>query len=261
MTEKEYKIQAQRHIHTLFYKDELGGYNFSSTVTFVKRNGEYFCVFAAHALPESEQTLKNIGVLKTDGEFSPLEEVAKSYSIDRENDLVICRTKAPFEHKNYFDLDVSESSSEFIEDAIGWIGFPKKKAKQAYHKTKSSVEHVKQDLSTFEDGRVKWNNANYLLLGMEVNELSNMEISAHFDDKNVIYAKEGFKEQAYSLKGMSGGALFHGPRAINSENPILSDFFKFAGIGLEHHSSDKIIKGVPASFVVKLIDNHITSST
>lgn len=46
---------------------------------------------------------------------------------------------------------------------MGWIGFPKMKAKAKYHRSKASIDHVKADLGTFEDGRLKWTNANYLL--------------------------------------------------------------------------------------------------
>lgn len=248
---------AQRHVHPLFIKDKLGGFDFSSTTTFIKRNNEYFCVFAAHALPLCEATLKNIGFLLTYGRFTSLGEVSKDYTIDRDNDLVICRTTGPFEHKNYFDLDTKEITTDFKDEAVGWLGFPKKKAKQKYHRTKATTDHVVQDISTFEDGRLKWTNANYLLIGMEVANITEREISAHFDDKKVDYEKEGYKEKAYSLKGMSGGALFHVSKNINSDTPLLSDFFKFAGIGLEHYDSDKIIKGASANLVVNLIDKHL----
>ena len=257
---EHFKIHAQRHVYPLFIKDELGGYDFSSTLTFVKRKNEFFCIFAAHAIPKNENTLNNIGCLKVDGEFISLEDIAKFYKIYRSYDLVICCTKAPVDQKNYFDLDVEKSTTEFNEDAVAWVGFPKKKAKRKYHQTKASTEHVKQDVSTFEDGRLKWTNANYLLLGMLVINKSDVDIVAHFDDMNVTYEKEGFKEQAYSLKGMSGGALFHGPLKINTEKPMLSDFFKFAGIGLEHHASDKIVKGASAGLIADLIDQYLHST-
>jgi hypothetical protein len=61
---EEYKADpymriAQRFIHTLFFKNSLGGYEFSSTVTFVKYRNEFFCIFAAHAIPENEESLEN----------------------------------------------------------------------------------------------------------------------------------------------------------------------------------------------------------
>ncbi|ELG4788185.1 TPA: hypothetical protein ACTGGT_003419 [Vibrio cholerae] len=255
-----FKVMAQRHVCPIFLKDELGGFEFSSTTTFIKRQNRYFCVFAGHAVPRGVDTLENIGVLKTDGSFVSLHEISTNYDIDRENDLVICETVAPFEQKNYFDLDVESTTTVFKEDGMGWIGFPKKKAKAKYHRSKASVEHVKADLDSFEDGRLKWTNANYLLLGVEKIQKEDNWVTAFFDDKNVTYEKDGFKEQAYSLKGMSGGAFFHGPSSFISEPQYLSDIFKFVGIGLEHHASDKVIKGASAELVKALIDAQLAQT-
>ncbi|HGF4956885.1 TPA: hypothetical protein ACF33T_004688, partial [Vibrio parahaemolyticus] len=256
----DFKIMAQRHIWPIFIRDELGSFEFSSTTTFIKRQGRFFCVFAGHAVPRGVSTLENVGVLMTDGKFVPFDDISVDYTIDRDNDLVICETTGPFEEKNYFDLDTESTTTIFREDGMGWIGFPKKKAKAKYHRTQASVEHVKKDLSTFDDGRLKWENANYLLIGVQDIEKSEQEVSAHFEDKNVTYEKEGFKEQAYSLKGMSGGAFFHAPESWTSEPQYLSDIFKFAGIGLEHHTSDKRIKGANAEHVKHLIDMHLNKT-
>lgn len=81
-----------------------------------------------------------------------------------------------------------------------------------------------------------------------------------FDDKNVTYKKDGFKEQAYSLKGMSGGAFFHGPNSFVSKPQYLSDIFKFVGIELEHHAPNKIVKGASAELVTALIDAQLVQT-
>lgn len=252
-----FKVMAQRHIWPIFIKDELGGFEFSSTTTFVKRQDRFFCVFAGHAVPRGVTTLESVGVLTTDGNFVSFEKISVAYTIDRANDLVVCETTGPFEEKNYFDLDTESQSTVFKESGMGWIGFPKKKAKAKYHRTKASPEHVKDDLSAFDDGSLKWENANYLLIGVQNIKKSEDEVSAYFDDKNVIYEKDGFKEQAYSLKGMSGGAFFHAPESFTSKPRYLCDFFKFAGIGLEHHASDKVVKGASSELVKRLIDNQL----
>lgn len=255
-----FEIMAQRHVCPIFLKDGLGGFEFSSTTTFIKRQNKYFCVFAGHAVPRGATTLENLGVLRTDGTFISLSDIAVNYSIDRENDLVICETVAPFEQKNYFDLDTESTSTVFKEDGMGWIGFPKKKAKAEYHRTKASTEHVKADLDLFEDGRLKWTNANYLLLGVDQIKKEEYVVTAFFDDKNVTYEKDGFKAQAYSLKGMSGGAFFHAPSSFTSEPQYLSDFFKFVGIGLEHHASIKTVKGASSKLVKELIDTQLSKT-
>lgn len=78
-----FALQAQRHVYPLYRKDGRGGYEFSSTMTFVKFQGQFFCVFAAHALSPREDQLDEIGVLKTDGGFTPLSSVARSHKMQR----------------------------------------------------------------------------------------------------------------------------------------------------------------------------------
>lgn len=247
-----YEINAQRYINPLYLKDEVGGYSFSSTMTFVKFKNKYFFVFAAHALSKSTNNIDHIGFLKTDGEFMPLSEVTISYEICRDKDLVVCKTIGMFE-KNYFDLDASKSNTEFSKD-FGWIGFPKKKAVQIIHKSKASSEKIKGFLTDGIDGRQKWNNARFLLIGVEQTLESTSEIFGHFDNSNVKYAHEGFKENGYSLKGMSGGALFRGPMKINSEPCSLSDLYDFAGIGLEYDINRKLVKGASKNSVKELLE-------
>lgn len=245
----DFALQAQRHIYPLYRKDGTGGYEFSSTMTFVKLEGQHFCVFAAHALSPREDHLDEIGVLKTDGEFMPLSSISRSHKICRDRDLCACHTRQ-IEHKNYFDLDI-ESSTEFVEK-FGWIGFPKKKAVQKIHRTKATKENVQKYLSDGVDGLKKWNNADFLLLGVELVSETDDEVTGKHVNENVQYTHEGFKEQGYALKGMSGGALFKGPHKIHSKDPVLGDIFQFFGIGLEYKNG-LIVKGASRQSVKKLL--------
>jgi len=250
-----FALQAQRHIYPLYRKDGRGGYEFSSTMTFVKFEGQYFCVFAAHALSPREDQLDEIGALNTDGGFMPLSSVARSHKICRNRDLCACHT-GEFEHKNYFDLDF-ESSTEFVDD-FGWIGFPKKKAVQSIHSSKASKENIQGYLSDGVEGLRKWGNANFLLLGVEFESETEKEVTGKHANENVEYTHEGFKQQGYSLKGMSGGALFKGPKKIHTKDPLISDIFQFFGIGLEYKNG-LIVKGASRRSVEGLLKELLES--
>lgn len=246
-----YQLNAQRHIYPLYIRDGRGGYLFSSTMTFVTFMNQPFCVFAAHALPPNTQNLDQIGIITIDGDFMPLSEIEVSHEICRIRDLVACQTIAPFEHKNYFNLDTHSSTTEFSKN-FAWIGFPKKKAIQTIDKSKASNEQIKEYLTDGVDGLKKWNNADFLLLGVEQISETEMELTGIHDNKNVEYEHEGFKQKGYSLKGMSGGAFFRGPMNINSSPKTLSDLYDFAGIGLEY-INDKIVKGASKHSVQELL--------
>ncbi|MGJ3443081.1 hypothetical protein AAZU54_24175 [Pseudomonas sp. Je.1.5.c] len=252
----EFSLQAQRHIYPLYRKDGRGGYEFSSTMTFVKIKELYFCVFAAHALTLREDQLSEIGALKTDGSFMSLSDVSYFYKICRERDLCICATNE-FEYKNYFDLD-HESTTEFVDD-FGWIGFPKKKAIQSIHSSKSSSEKIREYLSEGVDGLKKWEHANFLLLGVEFESESEREVVGKHVNENVEYEHEGFKQKGYSLKGMSGGAFFKGPKKIHSDQPRLGDVFKFFGIGLEYKNGI-LVKGASRHSVQEMINEMLEAS-
>lgn len=249
----EYGLVAQRHIYPLYTSDGRGGYEFSSTMTFVKYKERSFCVFSAHAISPREESINNIGVLTINGDFMPLSSVSISYKICRNLDLVACQTIAPFEHKNYFDLDVLESTTEFV-DGFSWIGFPKKKATQTIHSSKASSEQIQR--SYLEDGVAglkKWKNAEFLLLDVEFKSETENEIMGVYVNKNVQYKNEGFKQQGYSLRGMSGGAFFKGPKKINTDSPRLSDIYNFVGIGLEY-IGDQLVKGASRRAVQELLE-------
>lgn len=253
-----YELQAQRHIYPLYMADGRGGYEFSSTLTFVRFRNEHFCVFAAHALPRSMDKLHQIGVLSTDGEFMALSTVEISHKICRDRDLCVCHTIGPFEHKNYFDLDVVESSTEFFEN-FEWIGFPMKKAVQRIHSTKASSEKIRGYLTDGVEGLQKWTIAEFLLLGIEQKSVSQTEVTGLHINQNVDYTHEGFKQQGYSLKGMSGGALFRRPKKVITDSPRLSDIFQFVGIGLEYKNG-QLVKGASKSAVQKLLEELLDTT-
>lgn len=221
-------------------------------MTFVKFRNEHFCVFAAHALPLTEVGLENIGMLATNGEFMPLSSVEKSHKICRKRDLVVCHTIGRFEYKNYFDLDLINSSTEFFEN-FSWIGFPAKKAEKNIHNTKASSEKIQEYISDGVDGLQKSTIAQFLLIGVELISITKDEVAGLYINKNVTYQHEGQKQQGYSLEGMSGGALFRAPKKINSTSSCLNDMFQFIGIGLEYQK-EKIVKGASKNSVQELID-------
>lgn len=247
-----YELQAQRHIYPLYMEDGRGGYEFSSTMTFVKSKAESFCVFAAHAIHPRTDGMDQIGVLTTDGEFMPLSKVTVSHKICRARDLAACHTIGPFEYKNYFDLDAAESSTEFVKD-FAWIGFPKKKAVEKIHRTKASKEKIQEYLVDGDEGLKKWTSADFLLLGVELESESEAEVTGVHINKDVKYTHEGVKQHGYSLRGMSGGALFRGPNKINTDARCLSDMFQFVGIGLEYQNN-RLVKGASRRVVETLLE-------
>lgn len=243
-----YEIQAQRHIYPLYMKDGVGGYQFSSTLTFITFRNMLFLVFAAHAIPPGVESIDEIGVLTTKGEFMSLSEVAVNFKIDRAKDLVAVLTTGAFEQKNYFDLDNDDSSSEFLED-FNWIGFPQKKAVKDIHRTKASSEKVQQYVQNGTDGQKKWTNAEFLLIGVKYINESNGVITGEYINKDVTYKHDGFKQQGYSLKGMSGGALFRMSKITTAKELRL---YYLAGIGLEY-KQNRLVKGASKASVKEFL--------
>lgn len=251
----EYYRQAQRFVYPLYKKDGMGGFSFSSTATFATYKGRFFCIFAAHALTADEETVENIGMLTTDGNFVPLSVSCKAYKIYRDHDIVICISDTPFEPRNHFNLAPRESATEFNTEGFGWIGFPQKKAVQTIHKSKASPDKIINHLSVASDGRPVWSNAKFLMIGAMLESKSESVIIGRFENVGVNYEYEGFKQQGYSPRGMSGGALFYGPKKFHSTPQSLEDLFLFAGIGLEY---DRIsIKGVPKERIISLIEEML----
>lgn len=251
---REYYRQAQRFIYPLYKKNGLGGFSFSSTVTFVTYKKRFFCIFAAHALDDNECTMEEIGMLATDGVFVPLSESCKSHKIYKNYDIVICTSETPFEPRYYFDLEPYDSKTNFNKRVFGWIGFPQKKAQKTIHQSKASPEKIARHLSVSDDGRPIWGHAKFLIIWVKIDTKSDQQITGRFENKNVDYEYEGFKSQGHSPRGMSGGALFHPSEKLCAE-PRHKDMFLFAGIGLEYDGS--LIKGAPTELIVSLIEEHI----
>ena len=254
-----FERMTQRFVNPIFVKDEMGNIRFSSTMTFVKYSREYFCIFAAHAIPNKDNNIDSMGYLSADGEFVYFNEIIKSKKIFNNHDIVICNTFRPLHLKNYFDLDQKQSFIGIHKNLFSWVGFPAKKAKKQYHKTQSSKEHIIKDVSFLDDGVAKWNNAEYLIITSKIESHNNIEISGYFENKKIDYKYSGFKEKGYSLKGMSGGAFFFEPkdRVIDSD---LNKKFQFAGIGLEYQG-EKLIKGASRVLIINLLKEYIENNS
>ncbi|MBE8715764.1 hypothetical protein [Cellvibrio polysaccharolyticus] len=255
---RKFSRVAQRFVCPIYKKDGLGGFYFSSTITFVKYKSEFFCIFAAHALDKSEIGIENFGVFAIDGSFISLAEITHTYKIYTEYDIVICNTIYKIEDKNYFDIEDIRPSKSFKENGFAWIGFPQAKAVKNIHKTKSTKPHIAQYVTHLSDGTLKWENAKFLLLGSELYSKTSTDLIGKHDNENVTYEHEGYKHKGYSLRGMSGGAFFHVDREINFESPEIDSYF-FAGIGLEYNDRDKVIKGRSRSLILNLIIDFLGS--
>ena len=241
---------AQRFIYPLHRRDGLGGYEFSSTVTFARYKAHYLCIFAAHALAPREHNLKNIGLLTTTGEFIPLSDSCQSEHIFTGDDVAVGVSDAPFEGRNYFSLEEYKSKTQFVTDSFGWIGFPLKKAQKKIHSSKARPEDVLRSLTSDSDGQPVWEHANFLLIGAMIESKTCDKITGRHDNKNVEYRHEGFKAIGYSPKGMSGGALIQGPVKVAKEPEDAEDFWQFVGIGIEYDGS--IITGVTRERILEL---------
>jgi hypothetical protein len=189
-----FERMAQRFVYPIFI-GRLNNLQFSSTMTFMEYKGMYFCVFAAHALPNKDCRIESLGFLNTDGTFATFSESIKGYKVFKDYDIVVCNTLKPFELKNYFNIDDISSLLGFEKKIINWIGFSKKKAKNTYHKTQSTEEHIKKDLSVLDDGVLKWENAEYLIVQAKKETDNDINISGKFDNKKVTYKHEGYKKQ------------------------------------------------------------------
>lgn len=253
-------IQIQRHAFPLYRKKETGGYSFSSTMTFVKAEGKYYCVFAAHALDRMEQdkpdlsTISTIGFLGTDGEFIALADpdISRTSIISKDLDLVICCTTEPFEGRNYFNLDPCEFNFDSLELHFYWLGFPASKAVKEVHKTKSSPEEIKSNYVNLE--KRKFKNAEFLCINFAPTPISEFEIKGCFDNKDVTYEHAGRKSQGTSLKGMSGGPIFIVAKgSAKGEIRTQDSRLIFLGIGLEYSQKNKEIKGASLHAVRYLI--------
>jgi hypothetical protein len=226
----------------------MGGFNFSSTMTFVKCDGKHYAVFAAHAIENEEFGFDRIFIMTSDSNFVALSGLTESYKIFHSHDLVVCRLKHQIENRQSFNI--ANSVSE--RNGFNWIGFPKKKAIEHYHKSKVKADAVPDQLVNVDGDIDMFVNAKYLVIGSKFHSRSETEIVGKFSLKNATYQIDGYKEKGYSPRGMSGGALFCIVKPLYEGGHGYNAFF-FVGIGLEYSEKTEILKGATRDIVASLI--------
>lgn len=247
---------ASKYTFPLHQKDGREGYAFSSTMTFVAFSGCFFGLFAAHALDRDDDNLEKIGIIGSNGEFIALSKIAASIKVCRDRDLVVFRSDAIFgDGPVFFNLDI-EAPEEELFPVFAWIGYPEKRSVPQIHNSKACPVDIRKEFMEMQDsGTIKAKHVKSLFIGVEQLPADDNEICGMFDNTNVDYVKEGYKSQGYSLKGMSGGALFKLLTPLNLPNCQ----FYFVGIGLEHSSRNKIVKGASRESVKNLIKELLVS--
>lgn len=246
---------AKCFTYPLYKISETGGYEYSSTATFIKFKNEFFVVFANHALDYGRVSLETIGFIFPDGSFNKLSNNCKSHVSCDERDLCVIHLDTKYEKRCYFDIYCTPSVKN--KSYFSWIGFPIKKSIKKIDKTRSSSEKiVKYNIEKNESGMPKFNSNSYLKIDVRFSSKCNEnQVVGIFTNKNLKYNKEGFKQRGYSLKGMSGGPFF----AID----ILPDeqfAFNFVGIGLEFSEKEGLIKGASRNSVLSIIENILESN-
>ena len=249
---------AQRHVFPVYRKDGRGGYEFSSTVTFLKYDDRYFCVFAAHALCESETELNNIGFLVPTCSFIPFSSIAINFKIDRLNDVVVFETIQPISNKNYFNLNLQINNNGKYTEYLYWIGFPSKKSVKAFDLSKVKAGAIEKYIEYDCKGQTKFTNAKFLIIEFEFNFKDNKKITGTFCNKNVTYQIDGFKQNGYSLQGMSGGAIYRTSKMAKLDKSYNDINYYFEGIGIEFRK--KQIIGVERNIIINNINTLISES-
>lgn len=244
-----------------------------------------------------EEPLNNLYFLAKDDEFIPLKEKIKNFIVSIENDIVICELSIRSKSTNYFNLNFYEIGfshpilnkknkivSFYVENrrsfmnksTLCWIGFPARRNLD-FHKTKSSPNKIKEQYITKVDeyGELKVGLGKYLLIAnisnyrdINFNQISNFSdnenvIIGNFTNKNVVYFPSNeTKSKGYSLKGMSGGALFLQSNFFQDLiiqmdlNQIQENYellYNFIGIGLEFSEKEERIKGVSAAKIIDIL--------
>lgn len=249
MTKVDNKI-VQRHVFPLYKKDSLGGYVFSSSMTHITFKGCFFLVFAEHALSNGENTLDKIGVIGNNGRFSALSDLMLSYKIYSDLDLVVVQIAPPIatDNRRFFDINTDDSVQESDKN-LYWIGFPAKKSKN-FHNSKASPEAIKENyIEDVGESSMKGSHAQFLIVAMKQESLGDVVIKGAFSNKGVNYLKEGFKSKGYSVKGMSGGALY-------KYYPSLKEELYFMGIGLQYDNK-KIMRGASRVAIKRVITEFL----
>jgi hypothetical protein len=246
-----YDRQSQRFVIPLYIKDELDGYEFSSTGTLVRYRGHHFIIFAAHALGGRIE-FESVYTFGSDGNFYQIMSFAIGHQVFAKEDIVIvdCFNRV-IEGKNYFNLDM-KSMNGFDKKHFAWTGFPISKAKSKKVHRSISPESLKTKYVYTDENGSYFENARYFTIISKLLKSNNMEISGVYKRDNVDLKYQGNVSMGPHPKGMSGGAMyFFSKGQVLKSN--LDDTFRFAGIGLGYKKDNSII-GVSTHKIIDLIE-------
>lgn len=250
----DYERIVQRHIMPLWIKDKDGGYDFSSTSTFIKYYDKPYCIFTEHCLKGGIIAFEEIGTFGDKGAFISISDISSQHYVFEESDIVVCSMIGFAPRKRHFDLNKKYDGHEFNKKILNWLGFPAKKSKKHYHHTRVKAGRVADDLRPADDGQLIWRNADFLWPEAEFMQESGDFLEAYHSQKNTTYQIEGTKSQGYSLAGMSGGALFYVPKPSGDQETVDGEIIiEFAGMGTDYNHN--VIKGVSINKIMNLIDS------
>lgn len=247
----EYDRQTQRFVTPLYIKNTLGEYQYSSTATFVKYNNHHYIIFAAHAL-EEDMSIKDVHIFYSNGELESISNLSIGHYIFKTEDIVIvdCFNNV-FDGKNYFNLN-EKSLIGFEKSYFAWTGFPASKSKaKKIHNKKTSEMLYNEFVYTDSTGKY-FTNAKYFTIISKLISQNNNHIVGKYNRDNVYLKYKGQVNKSTHPKGMSGGAIYFFSKRQNLKNNI-DDTFRFAGIGIEYHSDNKII-GVSREKIIELLN-------
>ncbi|WP_455488255.1 hypothetical protein [Haemophilus sp.] len=271
MTKEEFSryvtLMGQTAILPFYIKMENEEFIHAGTLTLVEYKGMFWAITAGHGLPESYRD--GIFIPHKDGGFYNLLEVDggvirydfknnKAPDDPKYNDITIFNFIGKFGDKNYYKLD-SNLLEEYDKKYFGWSGFPLKKS-QNFHRTKDPKKIMKSSLKKDEFGKDRFHFMQALTANIKLIKIENNLVWGYEDLKDVHYAKDNIKkEQGYSLKGMSGGAIFlyRKPdfislQEINNDKDFFYNMFLFIGIGIEHRNRKEVIGIYKDSIIAKL---------
>ncbi|SUA35914.1 Uncharacterised protein [Neisseria zoodegmatis] len=264
-----------------------------------------FIIFAYHAVPKYSNTefaiknpLHGFYFLDKDDNFISLEEKVKNFVVSEEDDIVICKLSIISKSTNYFNLNLYtigfshpivcnkdvhyyiKDRKEFIsQSTLCWIGYPVRNSVD-FHRTKASPSQVKKMYHIENDqfGEIRYGLVKYLLIPKMVNYIDDeskkiinftddgCKIIGKFNNKDITYYPNGkIASKGYSLKGMSGGALFIQSNFFLKEileldlNKIQENhefLYNFLGIGLEFSEKEEKIIGVSANKIIFLLEEN-----
>ncbi len=248
----DYDRQTQKFVVPLYIEDDLKNYNYSSTGTLVKYNGHHYIIFAAHALTDNE-TIDNICLFLTSGEFIKIRENAIGYQIFKDEDIVLVDFfNQYFEGKNYFNLNETHLNG-FEKQIFAWTGFPASKSKsKKVHHTKSNKTLQNQYVVSDITGDY-FTNANYFTILSRLIKNNEKIITGKYNRENMILKYKGKVTLAPYPAGMSGGAMYFFAEGQTLRDN-LDDTFRFAGIGIEYNRNDNTIVGVSREKIINLLE-------